>query len=169
MINRIFIKGNLRNIFKQKCIQKEMDKRGQGLSVNAIILIVLGIVVLVLLVLGFTIGWSRILPFISTDNADTIVTACSIACSTNSQFDYCSVERELKAGDNNLKDVTCNYLAKEKPEFGVATCSSISCDNFIIVEVAAADVLQNQCAGNEGKTIQALIGDTLVSYNCPTS
>ncbi|MEK6819827.1 MAG: hypothetical protein AABY03_01350 [Nanoarchaeota archaeon] len=56
-----------------------INKRGQGLSVNAIILIVLGIVVLVLMVLGFTIGWSKILPFISTNNADTLVTACSIA------------------------------------------------------------------------------------------
>ncbi|MBI2043517.1 hypothetical protein HYT25_03960 [Candidatus Pacearchaeota archaeon] len=145
------------------------NKKGQGLSVNAIILIVLGIVVLVLLVLGFTIGWSRILPFISTDNADTIATACSIACSTNSQFDFCSVERELKAGDNDLKDVTCNYLAEKRPEFGTDSCSTVSCDNVVIVDVVAQELLQNQCTGNENKIIQALIGDTLVSLDCSSS
>lgn len=148
---------------------KRLNPRGQGLSVNAIILIVLGIVVLVLLVLGFTLGWNRILPFISTDNADTLVTACSIACSTSSQFDFCSVQRDLKAGENDLNQITCNYLAQEKPEFGVDPCTGITCDNIVLVEeeVFAEDLLSNYCSTeNEGKTVQALIGDTLESCQC---
>ena len=146
-----------------------INKRGQGLSVNAIILIVLGIVVLVLMVLGFTIGWSKILPFISTNNADTLVTACSIACSTSSQFDFCSVQRDLKAGDDDLNQVTCNYLAQERTVFGVDPCTSISCDNVVLIkeEVVAEDLLSNYCSTeNEGKVIQALIGDTLKSCEC---
>lgn len=143
-----------------------INKRGQGLSVNAIILIVLGLVVLVLLVLGFTIGWSRILPFISTNNADTIATACSIACATDSQNDFCDTKRQITKGDEKLNDVTCNYLAKEKSQFKVETCPSISCDDVVIVNVVAEELLQNQCAGNEGKTVQGLIGNTLVSFDC---
>src|SRR3989344_6213083 len=114
--------------------REAMNKRAQGLSVNAIILIVLGIVVLVLLVLGFTLGWSRILPFISTDNADTLVTACSVACSTNSHNDFCDTKRQITKGDEELKDITCNYLAKNEPQFRIDTCPTIPCDNIEFVE-----------------------------------
>lgn len=106
----------------------EFNKRGQGLSVNAIILIVLGVVVLAVLILGFAVGWQKILPFISTNNVDTLVTTCSIACSTNSQFDFCIFKRDLKVGDDSIKDVTCNYLAEKQKKYGVASCSSVSCD-----------------------------------------
>ena len=44
-----------------------MNKRGQGLSTNAIILIVLGVVVLVVLIGGFTIGWGQMAPWIKTN------------------------------------------------------------------------------------------------------
>src|SRR3990167_6630145 len=110
-----------------------MNKRGQGLSVNAIILIVLGIIVLVLMILGFTLGWSKILPFISTNNVNNIVTSCSAACSTNSQFDFCSSKRELKADEVNLKEVTCNYLSKNQTRYGIAACPGVSCDGFVLV------------------------------------
>lgn len=106
------------------------NKRGQGLSVNAIILIVLGVIVLVMLVLGFTIGWDKIAPWIKTDNnVATIAQACATACSTNSVYDYCSVERELKNGTNEIKTscaVFSVYSAFSK--YGIQKCSAISCN-----------------------------------------
>ena len=107
------------------------NKRGQGLSTNAIILIILGVVVLIVLILGFTMGWKKILPFVSTNNVETIKTSCDIACSTNSAFDYCSVEREVKDGTNdNFKD-TCYNLANSEGystrNYGIAVCPSITC------------------------------------------
>ncbi|MBI5803470.1 hypothetical protein HY448_02180 [Candidatus Pacearchaeota archaeon] len=90
-------------------------KRGQGLSVNAIILIVLGVIVLGVLVLGFTMGWSNFSSYFSTNNVQSIVTACSAACATQSVYDFCSVERTLKTSDiYNGDKVTCNILANLK-------------------------------------------------------
>lgn len=108
-----------------------MEKRGQGLSVNAIILIVLGVVVLVVLILGFTMGWNRIAPWLSTNNVDTIVQQCSVACSTGSVYDYCSVERELKVntkiGDlESGKKYTCDKLSEDSySNLGVSKCSAL--------------------------------------------
>ena len=151
--------------------KRGINNRGQGLSVNAIILIVLGIVVLVLLIIGFTFGlgqFKSVRDAFLPSNAGTIAKACEIACSTNSQFDFCSKGRELKTDDKTFTDVTCNYLSREKLEFGVEKCASVSCTNFVLVEVVAQELLQNQCTGNQGKTIQALIGNTLVSFDCST-
>jgi hypothetical protein len=110
------------------------DKRGQGLSTNAIILIILGVVVLVVLILGFTMGWSRIAPWLSNDNVDTIAQQCATACSTNSVYDFCTKKRELNDGTTKLKDVTCYYLSEKVPTYGIAACPSVSCENIVTFE-----------------------------------
>jgi len=144
------------------------NKRGQGMSTNAIILIILGIVVLVVLILGFTMGWNKIVPWISNNNVDTIVAVCEAACSTNSVYDYCMSGRDLKADDVKLKEVTCNYLAKEKSVYGVGSCPSISCDNVLLVNAAVEENLPNFCpvSGTETVFVQSLIEDTLVTFEC---
>ena len=131
----------------------ELNKRGQGLSVNAIILIVLGVVVLAVLVVGFTVGWQKILPFVSTNNVDTLVTTCGIACSTNSQFDFCISKRELKAGDDSIKDVTCNYLAEKQKKYGVDSCGSI-CDDTtrLLDDTNNLYIFENQGEFSESET-----------------
>ncbi len=141
------------------------SKRGQGLSVNAIILIVLGVVVLAVLIIGFTMGWEKMAPWMSRNNVDNIVTSCEVACSTNSVYGYCSVKRELKA-DETLKDVTCYYLNKKQISYGIKPCSSIPCGQ-ILVELSTGESLEDKCTGNEGKTIQALINKKLESFDCP--
>lgn len=117
------------------------NKKGQGLSINAIILIVLGVVVLALLIAGFSIGWNKILPFLSTDSTGTIVTSCQIACSSGNEYDFCSAPRDLKAGDVELKSVTCDYLAKNQTQYGVDVCPTESCPNFIYVANAEGPTL----------------------------
>lgn len=108
-----------------------LNKRGQGLSTDAIILIVLGIVILVVLILGFTMGWSRLAPWLSSSNVDTIASACNVACSTSSTNDFCNVQRELKfsgkIGDLETEKLyTCSYLSNY-PSLGISECSSIKC------------------------------------------
>ena len=142
-----------------------LNKRGQGMSTNAIILIVLGIVVLVVLILGFTMGWGKLAPWLSANNVDTIVTACEASCATGASFDFCLSTRNLKAEDVKLKDVTCNYLAKYKARYGIATCSSLPCINVLVVEESSVVALPNHCE-EVGQVVQALIGDTLESYEC---
>ena len=80
-------------------------------------------------------GWARIAPWLSTTNVDTLVTACGAACSTNSVYDFCLKPRDLKADDVKLKDVTCNYLAKEQTIYGIEKCNSISCDDVVVLGI----------------------------------
>ena len=145
-----------------------MEKRGQGLSVNAIILIVLGIVVLAALIFGFTAGFGGLKDkIIPSNNVQTIVSSCQTACATQSAYDFCTVKRELNAegDDKDLKDVTCNYLAQKQTGYGIDACSSISCENMVL------SAEETDCGGNEGKTIQYLDADkrTLISKDCPSS
>ena len=115
-----------------------MNKRGQGLSVNAIIMIVLGVVVLAVLILGFTMGWNNIVPWIGGgNNVKTIVTACDVACGTQSVYDYCTFERELKDAEGKEVEATCEILAKSNPEYGIKACEGLC-------------VTTKVCAGSEG-------------------
>lgn len=111
-----------------------MNKRGQELSTSTIILIILGIIVLVLLILGFTMGWSNILPFIKSNNIDSISQNCEIACTTQADFEWCSSDKEIridkaqgeKLGLADKGKYTCEYLSTV-PNLGIEGCPSITC------------------------------------------
>lgn len=105
------------------------NNKGQGLSVNAIILIILGIVVLVILILGFTIGWGSILPFVKTNNIQNIVTACETACTTGAEYDFCEASREVSDGVADKFPSTCKDLSTktEYVKYGIDKCPAITC------------------------------------------
>ncbi len=108
------------------------NQKGQGLSTNAIILIILGVVILVVLILGFTIGWEKIAPWLGGgDNVDTVVSACTSACATTSTYNFCTKPRELKfsgtiAGLTSGTEYDCNDLVG-KQGLGVDACPAITC------------------------------------------
>jgi hypothetical protein len=107
-----------------------MKRRGQSLSVNAIVLIILAVVLLVVLILGFTVGWNQFLPFLSSNNVQTIVNSCNLACSQGSQYDFCTAPRNLNDGENPSFETTCHELATDdnyKSLYGVGACNSITC------------------------------------------
>lgn len=126
-------------------MQKRMSKKAQSLNINAVILIILGLIVMVFLILGFTIGWSSLFPWLNKDNAEVISQQCQLACTTASQYDFCSKTRDLKAGKIEIKNVNCNLLASGATvktsakdttgvllsQFGVQSCSSITCTDTI--------------------------------------
>jgi hypothetical protein len=109
------------------------NKRGQGLSTNAIILLVLGVVILAILIAGFAAGWSKIVPWISPpNNVDTIVQACETSCLTSNVYDFCSFQRTLKADDlpdADSKEVenTCQFFStnEEYSKYGVQDCPGL--------------------------------------------
>ncbi len=107
------------------------NKRGQGLSTNAIILIILGVVVLVVMILGFTLGWGTLFPFLSGNNVEQIKTNCGVACSTGSTYDYCIQERNLKAdglpgGDKEVKGTCFSFSTTTGFEkYGIARCQQL--------------------------------------------
>ena len=104
------------------------NKRGQGLSTNTIILLVLGIAILVILILGFTMGWGKIAPFLSKENVQTIVKQCETACTSVDDYSYCSKPRTLKAdGVDDIEGVTCNDLAEtpDYEKYGIKACPGL--------------------------------------------
>jgi hypothetical protein len=106
-----------------------VNKRGQGMSISTVILLILGLVILVVLILGFTMGWSKILPFVSKNNLDGVNNACSIACSTNGVYDYCGVKRDVKDGTNPKFSATCQELSTQQVyinrNYGIAACPAL--------------------------------------------
>src|SRR4030042_950074 len=101
--------------------KRMMKKKAQGLSINAVILIILGLAVLVVLALGFMRGWNKILPwFGEKNNVDTIAKSCETACGSENMYNYCSVKREIGDGTSTYKNITCYTLGVDvfKP-FGV--------------------------------------------------
>jgi len=110
-----------------------MNKRGQGLETGTIILIILGILVLVVLILGFTIGWTTILPWLSPNNVNTIVTQCEASCSTGDMYGYCAMERTLKSPDlpGGKKEfkANCSYFSDPANsgyvKYGVKICPNL--------------------------------------------
>jgi hypothetical protein len=105
------------------------NKRGQGLSTNTIILLILGLVILVVLILGFTLGWNKIFPFLSGNNVQTIVNNCQAACATQAKFDFCSAPRTLNDGTNKFPNVNCYELANDEDYsiYGIEPCPGIDC------------------------------------------
>lgn len=140
-----------------------MDKRGQGLSVNAIILIVLGIIVLVMLIIGFVMGWDKIMPWLKpTNNVQDVSNACSLACSTGAKYTFCFEKRELVTEDEVIEDATCYFLSKKRAKYGVEGCS-IGCDQeqLLIDKLNPEDNEKSQVCGVKGnseKTLYYLTG-----------
>lgn len=107
-----------------------VNKKGQGMSISTIILLILGLVILVVLILGFTMGWNKILPWMSGgNNLDVLKNSCGMACSTSGQYDFCTVKRTVKDGTNPKFEATCNELATQtrytSRQYGIATCPGL--------------------------------------------
>jgi len=122
-----------KNIFKQiNLILNMLNKRG---DVNwMLISLVIGIIVLVVLVLGFATNWQIFSSIFPTNNVDTIKTQCQTACATNSVYGYCTESRTLKA--NDLPEGadgkgTCYFFSTtggaDYTKYGIAQCPSITC------------------------------------------
>jgi hypothetical protein len=107
------------------------NKRGQDLSTSTIILIILGIAVLVILIIGFTTGWSFFKNLISPTNVDSIAQDCASACETSQQYSFCSAERTLRVNEEKFSVKTSCYVLANQASFAkysVQKCPSITCD-----------------------------------------
>jgi hypothetical protein len=129
------------------------NKKGQGLSTNAIILIILGVIILIVLIVGFTVGWNQIKEIIlPSNNVDKIVQQCNTACITNSKYDYCTKMRTLKAEEIEI-ETNCAVFSviSEYDLYGIEECSLIDCE----IECGSIQVGENigdpkeECLENE--------------------
>jgi len=84
------------------------NKRGQegGTSTATLVGIVILIVLLVLIVMGVSGGfsnfWAKLNPFGGNSNVQTIIQACELACSQPQDYDYCTLQRDVKYSKDNL-------------------------------------------------------------------
>jgi hypothetical protein len=111
-------------------MERVMDKKGQQLTLGTIILIVLGIAVLVFLIFGFSTGWGNLWDKITqytggSDNLGVVKQACAIACSTNSQPDFCKTRAVVENG-KKLSEDNCFKLAATGVD-KVADCPGMTC------------------------------------------
>ncbi len=106
-----------------------MDKKAAEMTIGTIIIIVLALVVLVILVYGFSTGWSNLWEKITgfgggKVNVQTIVQSCQLACTTSSQYDYCKARNLIEADANGKakapRNVTCEEL--EGAKYGLEDC-----------------------------------------------
>ncbi|MBI5804363.1 hypothetical protein HY450_03905 [Candidatus Pacearchaeota archaeon] len=122
-------------------MKKRMNKKAQDLSIGTLILIVLGIIVLVLLILGFSLGWSnlweKINIFGGSSSISDIVTACNLAVTANSKFSYCQDFKEIKL-DGETQYLNCQD-SRVQPNLD----SSVNCDVEGLTD--AKDIAEWQC------------------------
>ncbi|MGV8152383.1 MAG: hypothetical protein ACP5OG_04830 [Candidatus Nanoarchaeia archaeon] len=114
-----------------------MNKKGAEMTIGTIIVIILALLVLVVLIYGFTTGWGDLwgkmknyFGFGSKVNIDEIKTACTLACTTNAEYAFCTQTRQVVFQEGQpAKPYTCFELITEGH---VAPCDAIpSCPNQV--------------------------------------
>ena len=109
-----------------------MNKKGAELAIGTIVLIILALVVLVVVIYGFTVGWGNLFQNLigyggGQVNVQTIVSSCQVSCSTQSVYDYCSKRRNVVFEEKGKGELfTCEQLARRTPGVGLS-CDSIDC------------------------------------------
>jgi len=102
----------------------KMNKRGAEMTIGTIIIIILALVVLVVIIYGFTTGWTglwdNIVNFIGgKNNVEKVIQACQVACTTQANYNYCTLTRSIsfEGADGKFKTVkaTCKQLQDRTP------------------------------------------------------
>lgn len=110
------------------------NRKGQELSIGTLVLIVLGVIVLVLLVLGFSIGWKNLFSKVgiaSGSDVSALVSSCRLAAASDSKTSYCEFKKATIDGET--VEVNCEYKAIEEDLGGDAlsgVCSKSITDQY---------------------------------------
>jgi len=111
------------------------NKKAAEMTIGTIIIIVLALVVLVVLVYGFSTGWSNLWEKITAFgggkvNVQSVVQSCQLSCTTGSRYDYCTLERKVifdKTGDENVDNRDGWKCAQLEYKGTGLECSTINC------------------------------------------
>lgn len=79
---------------------RRINKKGAEMAIGTLVVIVLAILVLVLIAFGFATGWSNLFDkvrgfFGGAVNVDSLKQACTVACTTQSTYEYCCVQKTI--------------------------------------------------------------------------
>ena len=107
----------------------KVNKKGQEMSVATLVLIVIGIVVLVMLILGFTMGWqslwNKINIFGGGSDVSTVIQACTLAANAGDKYAYCSEFKLIKIGNEKV------YVNCQSNQVDTSLTSKLDCDKKI--------------------------------------
>ena len=115
-----------------------LNKRGQ-MSIETLIAIIMGALVLAFVAYGFATNWQMFSSFFPAGNTvSAVVTQCQTSCATADNYGFCTMSRTLKAEDlpndadgKAQKQVvdTCNHFASTGDflKYGISPCPSVSC------------------------------------------
>lgn len=121
---------------KNKKVDKRFfkNKKAAEMAIGTIIVIILSLVVLAVIVYGFTTGWTGLWQRIQgvgggESNVQSVIQGCQLACVTQSSYDYCTLKRNVIFG-NETKDgsYSCYDLqTNESLGAGLESCVAITC------------------------------------------
>lgn len=113
-------------------MEKEgLGKRGQGLPITTLILIIIGIVVAVVIIIGFTVGWDAIfgkVPIVTPSTLTAKIKACEIVAENDLNVDYCNKFDEVEISGKK-QAVNCAYL--KTSNLLSASSSAVECGSLI--------------------------------------
>jgi hypothetical protein len=106
-------------------MKKRINKKGQELSIGTLILILIGVVILVLLILGFTMGFDFILDIFKLgpgQQLEKVRTGCNIAAEASLTIDFCTAFKEVEIAGKDV-EINCQY-----PEVWNALDKRLTCE-----------------------------------------
>jgi hypothetical protein len=130
-----------------------MNNKAQGMSTNTIILLVLGLIILAVLVTGFSLGWSNFSKYFDKANVDDISAQCQASCTMGRKYDYCTAPNKLIDVDKKEIITSCAVLAGESSfaTYGVPSCPTIEC-NLPCENIEINGIKARKVSGNEQGT-----------------
>ena len=127
------------------------NKKAQQMTLGTIIAIVLGLVVLVFLIYGFSTGWGNLWEKVTglgggDVNVATISTACMLACQQDDQQSFCVQKRKVVLdADGKTLSETCRQLTSGGI---VDACQGLDA-NKICIDAATAEDKKGDCEAAE--------------------
>lgn len=105
-------------------------KKGQQMTLGTIIAIVLGLVVLVFLIYGFSTGWGNLWDKVTgigggEINVGTVRTSCILTCQQGNQYGFCSQERDLVIDKGKSTTGSCFDFASKNKVLGIEDCAGL--------------------------------------------
>jgi hypothetical protein len=104
-----------------------VNKKGQEMSVTTLVLIVIGVILLVMLILGFSMGWSNLWGKINIlgggGGVETVIQACQIAATSDAASSYCDDFKQVTIAGVK-QHVNCQYSDVASKLDKSLTCSA---------------------------------------------
>lgn len=147
------------------------NKKGAEMAISTIIVIALGLVILVILIMGFSSGWSNLWEKVTgfgggKVNVQSVIQGCELACTTSAQYDYCGKTSTLTfTTDKDSPDFKKNgkYNCKGLEGMGVGlSCSEDFGDCKKVWPVCSGELddgrslevkANNQCESASGEVV----------------